>query len=213
MSSNCKSALKTAGAGLAVALAAGACAVLTPRGDHYVPPPVGSAWIQSLHDTGSYGSGDKRYTFTHGERIWRGDRVNAFEGPEGTIIAALDGGWLAIVQGEKTVVSWDPPVNFDYPLEVGKSWTKSSSIRIYAANRTIPFSYTGKVEAYENVTVPAGTFKAFRIHWTDTLGNDEILWFSPKLGIFVKEHLVRTAKNASGPGTRDIEVISQNIDR
>ena len=70
-----------------------------------------------------------------------------------------------------------------------------------------------RVEAYEDVTVPAGTFKAFKVRTTDTMGNDNVVWFSPELGIFVKQNNRRTAQHAQGPGTRDIELVSQSIRR
>jgi len=196
---------------LAAALAAWGCAALAPKADHYVPPPIGSTWVSLQHNTGSFGSGNATVPGKRGERVWHGEKVVTFEGPEGTLVARLDGDWAAVVRGDTPIVSWNPPLNWDWPLEVGKTWTKSSSITIHAAKRTIPFSYTGKVEAYEDVTVPAGTFKAFRVHQTNTLGEEETNWLSPELGIFIKRHMVRTAKSASGPGTRDVELASQNI--
>jgi len=60
-------------------------------------------------------------------------------------------------------------------------------------------------------SVPAGTFKAFRVRSTDTLGNDNVVWFAPQLGIFVKQNLRRTDQSAQGAGTRDIELVSQTI--
>ena len=59
--------------------------------------------------------------------------------------------------------------------------------------------------------MPAGTFKAFRVRTIDDAGNDNVQWFSPDLGIFIKQSLKRTAKHAQGPGTREIELISQKI--
>ncbi len=211
MTSNLNSTLKAASAGLAIALTVGACAELTPRAERYVPPPLGSSWVLTQHDTGSYGSGDKTIALQRGERIWHGEKLISFAYPGAALLARPDGAWVTIVGRRRQIVSWNPPVNWDYPLEVGKTWTKSSSVTIHATKRTIPFSYTGKVEAYEDVTVPAGTFKAFKVHATTTLGEDDTNWFSPQLGIFVKRHRVRTAKSARGPGTRDVELASQDI--
>jgi len=212
MTSNRNSTLKVAGAGLALALTVGACAELMPIADHYVPPPLGSHWVYTQHDTGSYGSGTKAVSQQRGERIWHGEKLLSFTYTGGAVLARPDGAWVTIVSaGDKPLLSWNPPVNWEYPLEVGKSWTKSTSLTMHAAKRTIPYSYTGKVETYEDVTVPAGTFKAFRVHATNTLGEDHTRWFSPQLGIFVKSHLVRTSKYARGPGTRDVELVSQDI--
>ena len=211
MTSNLNSTLKAVSAGLAVALTVGACAVMEPKAESYVAPPIGSRWVIATHNTGSYGAGDTTTALQRGERIWEGEKLVSIAFPGGAVLARPDGAWVAMVGRRRTMLSWNPPVNWDYPLEVGKTWTKSSSMTIHAAKRTIPYTYTGKVEAYEDVTVPAGTFKAFRVRATNTLGDDDTNWFSPKLGIIVKRHRVRTVKHARGPGTRDVELASQDI--
>jgi hypothetical protein len=101
-------------------------------------------------------------------------------------------------------------VAWELPLEVGKKWTRKYSFTIHAANRTLAIEDAQVVEAYEDVSVPAGTFKAWRVRSTDNLGNENTQWYAPDLGVFVKQSLRRTAKNAAGAGTRDIELISYN---
>ena len=112
---------------------------------------------------------------------------------------------------DKPIMSWDPPIMFDFPLEVGKTWTKNYRVTLHATKQTIPFDYSGKVEAYEDVIVPAGTFKAFKISTSDTLGNENVIWYSPDLGVWVKSLMKRTAKYPAGPGTRESQVVSQTI--
>ena len=68
-----------------------------------------------------------------------------------------------------------------------------------------------KVEAYEDVVTPAGTFKAFRVATTDNQGNANTQWLSPELGIFVKQQLRRTAQHTAGPGMQDTVITSQSI--
>jgi hypothetical protein len=79
---------------------------------------------------------------------------------------------------------------------------------IHAANRTIPYVLTQTVEAYEDVMVPAGTFKAFKVSTVTSLGDENLVWFSPELGIFVKQSLKRTGQHAQGPGTREIQLLA-----
>ncbi len=81
-------------------------------------------------------------------------------------------------------------------------------ITLHSANRTVSYELVQKVEAYESATTPAGTFKAFRVSSSDTLGNENVDWISTELGIFVKRSFRRTEKHAQGPGTRDMQVIS-----
>lgn len=210
MNANLSYKLPAAATSLAIALTIAACAATVPH-YNYKPPAAGSSFVVARHNTGSYGSGSQTLTFKLGKRVWQGEKLNAWESQEGTLLARPDGAWVALMRGNTPLISFNPPVNWNYPLEVGKTWTTSGSFMVHANKRIVPFKSTVKVEAYEDVAVPAGTFKAYRVHTTDTLGNDNTDWLSPQLGIFIKRHLVRTAKSAQGPGTRDRELVSQNI--
>jgi hypothetical protein len=199
---------------VAVAVMAGGCASLAPKAERYVPPPLGATWVNERRDTGSYGSTTVQAPGKRGERVWQGKPVITFEGPDVTLVASsTSGAWLAQVRGDTPVLSWDPPLSWDWPLEVGKTWTKKYTVTNHATKQTIPFETTQKVEAYEDVTVPAGKFKAFKVTTIDTLGNQNVNWFSPELGIFVKTSLRRTEKHPLGPGTRETQLVSQTIKR
>lgn len=200
--------LRFAGAGLALVLMAGGCAVMAPKAERYVAPPMGTTWVTAVHSTGSYGSDSRQVPGKRGERMWQGSQAVTFDGASGTILARPDGSWLGIYKGDQPVMTWDPPLTWQWPLEVGKTWTREQRMTIHAAKRTIPYQLTQKVEAVEEVTVPAGTFKTYRISTVNTLGDDNLLWFSPELGIFVKQSNKRTAKHAQGPGTQSQELIS-----
>jgi hypothetical protein len=206
-----RSNVQIAGVGLAVALLSGGCASMAPKGERYVAPPLGATWVTARQDTGSYGSGSARVSGKRGERMWQGKQMITFEGPELTLLAYPTGDWVSQVRGDTPVLTWDPPLSWNWPLEVGKTWTKKHSVTIHATQRTIPYEATSKVEAYEDVTVPAGTFKVFRVSYSDTLGNENVNWFSPDLGIYVKTSLKRTAKHPAGAGTRETELVSQTI--
>lgn len=203
--------LQMASAGLAVALLSGGCAMMAPKAERYVAPPLGSTWVQARRDSGSFGSGNVQVPGRRGERMWQGQQVITFETPETTTLAEPSGNWLGMVSGDKPLVTWDPPLSWDWPLEVGKTWTHNHRMTIHARNQTIPYQVTQKVDAYEDVTVPAGTFKAFKISTSSNLGEETVHWYSSELGIFVKQINTRTAKNAAGPGKREVETISQTI--
>lgn len=211
MSSEFNLKLQVASAGLAVALASGGCALMAPKAERYVAPPVGATWVNARRDTGSYGSASVQVAVKRGERMWQGKQVITFEGPELTTLANPNGDWVSQVRGDTPVLTFDPPAGWDWPLEVGKTWTGKYRVTIHATKQTIPYEVSQKVEAYEDVTVPAGRFKAFRISYSDTLGNENVQWFSPELGIFVKMRLTRTAKHRAGAGTSETELVSQTI--
>jgi hypothetical protein len=198
-------------ASLAAALVAGGCSMMEPKAEKYVAPPVGSTWIQAQRNTGSYGSGTAQVPFKRGERMWEGKLMGTIETPQQVILAAPDGNWAAILSADgKPLIRYEPPLGFDYPLVVGKTWTKSYRMTVIPKNQVIPFDATSKVEAYEDVTVPAGTFKAFKISFTST-GSQDMYWFVPELGVFAKQSLRRTDKSGYGPGTREVELVSQSI--
>jgi hypothetical protein len=42
----------------------------------------------------------------------------------------------------------------------------------------------------------------------NTLGDDNVSWYSPELGIFVKQMNRRTDKHPQGAGTQNVELVS-----
>jgi hypothetical protein len=96
--------------------------------------------------------------------------------------------------------TWD---GREWPLEAGKNWKRQYKLKFHAQNREAPVENSYVVEAYEEVTVPAGTFKTFRVRSSDTLGNNNVVWYSPELGLFAKQVLQRTEKHPQGPGRRE----------
>jgi hypothetical protein len=205
--------LHVVGLGLAAAVLTGGCATVEPTAERYVAPPLGSTWTTAQRNTGSFGPGDVQVQTTRGEQTWQGRQVVTFASSQATILANPDtGAWIAFLGPDgKPVLSFDPPAGFNFPLSVGKTWSRSIKMTMHAANRTIPYDATCKVESYGDVTVPAGTFKAFKIGCSTTVPTDETYWFSPEMGIFVKSSQKRAANHPSGPGTRETELVSVTI--
>jgi hypothetical protein len=195
---------------LAVAFVSSGCAT-APKGERYVVAPLGTTFTSSSTSTGSFGSGTTQTITKITERMWEGKKVTAFASSSGVLLASSEGWQAILAPDDKPIFTWDPPIGYDWPLEVGKTWTKSYRITVHAAKQTIPFDNTSKIEAYEDVTVPAGTFKVFKIRSSDTLGNENIAWFSPEHGFFIKQTQKRTDKNSLGPGMRETEVIKLDI--
>lgn len=200
--------LQSAAAGLTAAMVVAGCALMAPKAERYVAPPLGATWETARHDTGSYGSGSSKVAGRRGERMWEGKPMVTFETAGGTVVATPEGSWLGMFNGDKPVMTWNPPLHWEWPIEVGKTWTRQQQVTFHAANRTVPYTLTQKVEAFEDVTVPAGTFKAFKVSTVTSLGDENVVWFSLDHGIFIKQSLKRTAKHQSGAGTREIELVS-----
>lgn len=198
---------------LAASLLAGCAA--PPRAESgRVDQPIGSVLVRIQKNTGSYGTGQVTQTTTRmAPRLWKGQQVAVFANTPGPTLLQLppNGTFVGWFDGETPVVTFDPPSGYDWPLEVGKSWTRRYNMTIHQGNRVIPVEVKVAVEAYEEVTTPGGKFKTFRIRSVDNQGNDDVNWFSPDLGVFVKQKHTRTAVNPNGPGTRETETIHQTI--
>lgn len=201
------------GALLAVAALSSGCAVLGPRAESYVAPPLGSTWTALERNTGSYGAGEVQVQSKRGERTWQGKQVLVFSSSRGSTLFNPDDFAVLAVLGPNgsTVLSYDPPFVFDFPLYVGKSWMKSVQFTVHATNRTIPYDVRCNVANYEKVAVPAENFNAFKIECSNSIGTEESFWFSPELGFNPKVSFKRSASNPSGAGTRDSELLSQDI--
>jgi hypothetical protein len=202
-----------AAAGVATLMLASGCAMLAPKMETYKPPPVGATSTDSEVNTGSYGSGTSRITYTRGERVWQGRPVIAFQSQTGTtLVDPVTGRFIAaLAPNDAVAVTWDPPFGLGFPIEVGKTSVSRHRVDNRVTGRAVDFEATWKVEAYEDVTVPAGTFKVYRIRYSDTLGNADTYWSSPDLGIFVKTSRKRSASHSQGAGTREIELVAQTI--
>jgi hypothetical protein len=197
---------------LALALVSVSCAT-APKYEGFTAPPLGTTYTILQSATGSFGSGATQITIKIAERMWEGKRMTAYVSPTGVILATADGAFAAILgPDEKPILSFEPPIGYEYPLEVGKTWTKSYRVTVHATKQTIPFDTTWKVEAYEeSLTVAAGTFKVFKIGYSDTLGTEIVTWSSPEVGMWIKRVETRTAKHAAGPGWREIQLTRQDI--
>ena len=180
------------------------------------PAQAGSSWTVERRDSGSFGSGTYLITTKSlGEQTWQGRKVYAYEGPEGTLLLdASTTKWVAFVKAGKPIISNDPPLGWNFPIWVGKTYTETYRVTNHISGKTSTREVRWNVEAKEEIKVPAGTFTVFRITNTDTNGSSETTnWWSPEVGTFIKSKSQRTAKHPMGPGTQETELISYDIKR
>jgi hypothetical protein len=201
--------LHTLGVSLVIALLGAGCASAPPRAERYIAPPIGSSWTYSAVSTGSYGGGSGQVMLRLGEATWDGRKVYSFQSPAAHSLQDENAALLAVTapNGELQM-RFDPPIGPKFPLEVGKTWSQEHTTTV-ATGQKVAFTATWKVEAYEDVTVPAGTFKAWRIAYADTTGESMTLWSVPdKVGVFIKRNQERNASYRLGPGTRSMELLT-----
>ena len=81
--------------------------------------------------------------------------------------------------------------DLDFPLQIGKKWDQTLHLTVIKDGARSTYYNTFKIIAYEEITVKAGTFKAFRIRWrqnqigTSWSGHLD-MWWSPKVKNFIK---------------------------
>lgn len=205
-----KSALLVAVTAMVVAAFQG-CSSSALKAARYEAPPLGTSWVSSRRDTGSFGTASTQLSYKRGEITWQGSQHVAFESPEGTIVAQPNGNWVGFFGQGRPLITWEPPLSYEWPLTVGKTWSASHMQTVHATQQRQRLDIVYWVEASENVSVPAGAFEAFRVKSTDNMGNENLAWFSPALGIYVKQSMRRTDKHPQGPGTREVQLVSQEI--
>lgn len=199
-------ALPSTGLGLA-ALLLTACASAPPVADRYVPPPVGSTVEYRMTNTGSFGNGTGTVTMKVSEVTYEGRTLRRYDTPSGATLQSAAAGTVAVLSPSgQPLMRYDPPLDFNFPLVVGKTWTADHELTVGASNR-MQMKTTWKVEAYEDVTVPAGTFKAWRLVMTDNFGFRQTFWSMPvTYGMFAKRISERPQGHPQGAGTQVLEM-------
>jgi hypothetical protein len=201
---------------LAVAVVLGATGLMTAveagpacRADAPDWPLPGSFWVLARTATGSFGAGSTS-VMVHllGERTWRGRRVIVLR--EGSIRTYLDSQYrlLGSARASTTLAVYEPfdPL-FTWPLAVGRQWTGEYYAREVEGEpaRLIRFAY--RVEAFEEIDLPAGRFVAFRIRRDDAM-EAVVRWWSPELGLPIKTRRERTGLHRLGSGILTEELLS-----
>lgn len=195
-----------AGLGLAAILLSG-CAAALPEAKRYVPPAVGSTVEYRVTNTGSFGSATGTMTIKVSETTFEGRTLRKYESAGGATLQSPAAGTAALLDpAGRPLMRYNPPLDFNFPLTVGKTWTADHELTVGASTR-MPMKTSWKVEAYEDVTVPAGTFKAWRLVMTDNFGYRQTTWSMPDtVGMFAKRISERPQGHPQGAGTQVMEM-------
>ncbi|NTV87840.1 MAG: hypothetical protein HGA21_13995 [Burkholderiaceae bacterium] len=199
----------------ATALAASLLAVPSlaqPVADSPAATPAGTVMTFHRKSSGSLGTFDGPVVWTISHGTWEGRPAvmqmarlggSAFDPKTHANMATLD------AEGKATMV-FDPPVGYQWPLQVGKTWTSKHTATTPATGRSVPLEVNWKVEAWEDVTVPAGTFKTYKVVTTNNFGEVETRWTAPGTGIVLAKRLVtRPATHPQGAGELEAVLLSQ----
>lgn len=190
----------------------GACSTTPPVANGMSSHPDGTVTTFHRKSSGSLGAFDGPVVWTQKTIQWNGKTVVAASAPQAgtTLHDPMNHAAVAVLGPDgKPAQTFDPPVSLPWPLEVGKTATTQHKVTLHASNRTIDLTMQWKVESWGDVTVPAGTFKAYKVVSTTQLGETEIRWVSPANNLsLVKRHVERSAAYPQGPGVLDAELLS-----
>jgi hypothetical protein len=140
----------------------------------------------------------------------------------GTRTYTRDFNLLEVKTGERVTFTAKPFwASMRFPLEVGQTWGGffESEAVVRPRNRSTQWRWKANVVAAEEVTVPAGTFQAFKIEydgryfahqsnqsWTGS--HKETAWFAPGINQFVKRELEQRSPSRNFLDHRVIELLS-----
>jgi hypothetical protein len=116
------------------------------------------------------------------------------KGKANTAIATYTREWNPV---DVVVAKYDPYLKeFEFPLQVGKKWKSSADKMLFSNGKHGKFYLKSEVVALEKITVPAGTFDAYKITVAlDATGTDEdanightieTYWYAPSVNRYVK---------------------------
>jgi len=190
--------------------------ILEPVADAPSPILIGTTWQRQLIDR----TGEKHTVWTlRGRGALEGRDVYLISSGATTLfwdVTTLNH-MAAMHNGKITSTALPSEGVFSWPLFLGKSWESRFRYRDYVdVGDFNPVSSRYTVVSYEDVTVPAGTFMAFRIDGTPTRNESvtRVAWYAPKPGIVVKRIWDRSGESDyRGTSLRAVmELVSYPID-
>lgn len=149
------------------------------------------------------GSQQTRTWTVQPEVTYGGRRVIPLESEDETRF--LDAGtrnWVATLRNGKVIAMVDPnDGTWSWPLKLGKQWHAEFTYHEPPHNFSVgPIATDWRVEGWERVTVPAGTFRAYRVHGEPGRNNTRrlTLWYAPEIALTVR----REQTQATGVGSQ-----------
>ena len=139
------------------------------------------------------------------------------DGANGNLHDARSFNWIGCLKDGSVLAQNEPHTGlFSWPLQVGNAWRWRARWQDYVVRPDFSGSFWTdyEVKAYEEVTVPAGTFMAYRVELVRTQyeGHTDIAWFAPEIGQVIKGAWSRTSKNGYGAASeRTWELVSVDL--
>jgi hypothetical protein len=163
----------------------------------------GDTWTYTVKEGGSVGSSSRSLNGTYEVSIADGKmKVAVVKGADKEELEPRPPALLALL-------TFTP--NLDFPLTVGKQWTRDYKGTYVGSNKPIARKITYEVKGVEQVTTPAGTFRAFKLESDDRAGPRDYYtttyWYSPDTRSIVKSKFDGSAGGQQTGLQREIELI------
>lgn len=105
---------------------------------------------------------------------------------------------------------------FDFPIFVGKKWTDTTTAIPLRGSIEVTYVNDFKIEGIEEITTPAGVFKAYKIHYKQTnmvRGNNgwARFWYSPEGKTWIKREFEKSSFWVGATYAQDTELISYEL--
>jgi len=181
-----------------------AATVATPAGAQVADRPqiqVGDSWEYSFRDTRDSRTGCTYSLTVTGVTV---DKITVdMQNPQHCNIGALGVSTVYDKDFNLMYAGVTPYLTSAFPLQVGKQWTQKFALNT-EANTLLHNDVTAKVIAIEKVTVPAGTFDAYKVvvarkyssqYVTGTI--TETRWYAPQTKTYVRRTSVDSATASS----------------
>lgn len=106
---------------------------------------------------------------------------------------------------------------YDFPIVVGKKWSDTTTTVPSASKTEVTFSSEFQAEGIEEITTPAGTFKAFKIFYKQTVispqrGSGWVrIWYSPVIKNWIKREVEKSPFWRRVTWLQDAELLSYQL--
>jgi hypothetical protein len=176
---------------------------------------AGSSWTYKVED--SAWNAPQTITLTYmKDDEYKNAGVLAFGAGSETILYDRDLNFVAVASNGRILREASPSLrSFDFPFYVGKQWR---SVFTFQDNQKglswTPVEVFWHVKEYDEVTVPAGKFRAFLLESEPSTNwgiKTEKVWYAPQAKQLVKRVRERTAAHYEGKGKDTWDLVQYTL--
>jgi hypothetical protein len=179
----------------------------------YIRP--GSSWTYKVEDSTWNAPAMVTLTFMKDD-VYKNAGVLAFATGNETILYDRDLNFVAVAADGRILREASPSLrSFDFPFYVGKEWR---SVFTFQDNQKglswTPVEVFWRVKEYDEISVPAGKFRAFLIESEPSTNwgiRKEQVWYAPQVKQLVKRIRERTAAHYEGRGKDTWELVQYTL--